>query len=64
MLSDGDAGLWNRQRTVLPGATVVLDWFHIAMSSEHVLRATGGVGAGTIDAHLGAVARRDVERAK
>jgi hypothetical protein len=64
VLSDGDAGLWNLQRTVLPGATVVLDWFHIAMRFEHVLRATAGVGAGTIDAHLGAVARRDIERAK
>ena len=62
--SDGDAGLWNLQRTVLPGATVVLDWFHIAMRFEHVLRAATGVGAGTVDAHLGAVARRDTERAK
>jgi hypothetical protein len=52
------------QRTVLPGATVVLDWFHIAMCFEHVLRATAGVGAGTIDAHLGAAPRRDIERAK
>ena len=31
VLSDGDAGLWNLQRTVLPGETVVLDWFHISM---------------------------------
>jgi hypothetical protein len=45
-------------------ATVVLDWFHIAMHFEYVLRATAGLGAGTIDAHLGAVARRDMERAK
>jgi hypothetical protein len=64
VLSDGDAGLWNLQRTVLPGATIVLDWFHIAMRFEHVLRATAGLGAGTIDTHLSAVARRDIERAK
>jgi hypothetical protein len=37
--------------------------FHIAMRFEHVLSATAGLGAGTIDAHLGAVARRDIERA-
>ncbi len=64
VLSDGDAGLWNLQRTVLLGATVVLDWFHIAMRFEHVLRAAAGFGAGTVDAHLGAVARHDIERAK
>lgn len=63
-LSDGDAGLWNLQRAVLPAATVVLDWFHIAMRFEHVLRAAAGVGVGTADAHLGALSRRDVERAK
>ena len=49
---------------MLPGATVVLDWFHIAMRFEHILRAATGVGADTIDAHLGGVARRDIERAK
>lgn len=49
---------------MLPGATVVLDWFHIAMRFEHILRPATGVGADTIDAHLGAVARRDMERAK
>ncbi len=64
VLSDGDAGLWNLQRAVLPGATVVLDWFQIAMRFEHVLRAATGVGAGSIDAHLAALARRDIERAK
>jgi hypothetical protein len=64
VLSDGDAGLWNLQRTVLPGATVVLDWFHISMRFEHVLRAAAGIGAGTIDAHLAVIARRDIERAK
>jgi hypothetical protein len=64
VLSDGDVGLWNLQRTVLPSATIVLDWFHIVMRFEHVLRATAGLGAVTIDAHLSAVSRRDIERAK
>ncbi len=64
VLSDGDAGLWALQRTVLPAATVVLDWFHIAMRFEHVLRAAAGVGTGTADAHLGKLSRRYIERAK
>ena len=34
VLSDGDAGLRNLQRRVLPGATAVLDWFHVAMRSS------------------------------
>jgi hypothetical protein len=29
-----------------------------------VLRAAAGIGAGTIDAHLAVIARRDIERAK
>ena len=48
----------------LPTATVVLDWFHIAMRFEHVLRAATGVGRATADAHLGELARHDIERAK
>ncbi len=64
VLSDGDAGLWNLQRIVLPASTVVLDWFHIAMRFEHALRAAASVGAGTADARLGELARRDIERAK
>jgi hypothetical protein len=62
VLSDGDAGLWNLQRTVLAAATVVLDWFHIAMRVEHVLRAAAGVSTGTADAHLGELSRRGIER--
>jgi hypothetical protein len=53
VLSDGSAGLWNLQRCVLPEATVVLDWFHVAMRFEHVLKAASGLGAGTVDAYLG-----------
>ena len=39
VLSDGDAGSRNLQSRVLPEATVVLDWSHIAMRFEHVLSA-------------------------
>jgi hypothetical protein len=64
VLSDGDEGLRNLQRRVLPKATVVLDWFHIAMRFEHALRAAVGLGAGTVNAYVGNIAHRDVERAK
>jgi hypothetical protein len=64
VLSDGDAGLRNLQRRVLPEATGVLDWFHIAMRFEHVLQAAIGLGVGTVDAHLGKPSRRDIEHAK
>ena len=64
VLSDGDAGLRNLQRRVLPEATVVLDWFHIAMRFEHVLQAAIGLGVGTVDAHLGEPSRCDIEHAK
>ena len=37
MLCDGDPGLWKLQRQVIPDATLVLDWFHIAMRFEHAL---------------------------
>jgi hypothetical protein len=50
VLSDGDAGLWKLQRQVLPQATLVLDWFHIAMRFEHALQAARGLGAGTSSA--------------
>ena len=64
VLSDGDAGLRNLQRRVLPEATVVLDWFHIALRFEHALRAAGGLGAETPNAWLGEQRRRDIESAK
>ena len=41
-LCDGDAGLWRLQREVLPGATVVLDWWHAAVRFEHALRRGSG----------------------
>jgi hypothetical protein len=33
VLCDGDVGLWWPQRETLPAATLVLDWWHIAMGS-------------------------------
>ncbi len=38
VLSDGDAGLWKLQRQVVPQATVVLDWWHVAVRFEHALQ--------------------------
>ena len=64
VLCDGDAGLWRLQREVLPGATIVLDWWHAAVRFEHALQATRGLGAGTADASLAHDAVRNLERAK
>ena len=64
VLSDGDTGLRNFQSRVLPEATVVLDWFHIAMRFEHVLNAATGLGAETVDAYFREIVRHDIERAK
>ena len=52
VLSDGDAGLWKLQRHVIPEATIVLDWWHIAMRFEHALQAARGLGVGTTSAYL------------
>ena len=49
VLCDGDAGLWRLQREVLPGAMIVLDWWHAAVRFEHALQAARGLGAGTAD---------------
>src|SRR3954463_15957999 len=38
---------WRLQREVLPGATVVLDWWHVAVRFEHALQTAPGIGAGT-----------------
>ncbi len=64
VLCDGDAGLWRLQRAVLPGATVVLDWWHAAVRFEHALQAARGLGAGTADTRLADEAVRGLERAK
>jgi hypothetical protein len=59
VLSDGDAGLWKLQRRVMPDATVVLDWWHIATRFEHALQAARGLGAGTDNAHLRSIPIRE-----
>lgn len=64
VLCDGDAGLWQLQREVLPGATIVLDWWHAAVRFEHALQAARGFGAGEADTRLADTAVRGLERAK
>ena len=64
VLCDGDAGLWRLQRAALPGATIVLDWWHAAVRFEHALQAARGFGAGTADASLAHDAVRTLDRAK
>jgi hypothetical protein len=64
VLCDGDAGLWRLQREVLPDATPVLDWWHVAVRFEHALQTARGLGAGTANARLVAGAVRTLERAK
>jgi hypothetical protein len=61
VLCDGDAGLWRLQRETLPAATVVLDWWHVAIRFEHALQAARGLGAG---ADLADEAVGNLERAK
>jgi hypothetical protein len=60
VLCDGDTGLWRLQRETLPAATLVLDWWHIAMRFEHALQAARGLS----DTHLSNEAVRGLERAK
>src|SRR4051794_3403988 len=62
VLCDGDAGLWRLQREALPGATIVLDWWHAAVRFEHALQAARGLGAA--DASLAHDAARTLDRAK
>ena len=62
VLCDGDAGLWRLQREALPGATIVLDWWHAAVRLEHALQAALGVG--TAETHLADKAVRGLVRAK
>src|SRR3954465_5777899 len=64
VLCDGDAGLWRLQREALPGATIVLDWWHAAVRFEHALQAARGLGAGTADTSLAHDAVRNLDRAK
>jgi hypothetical protein len=64
VLCDGDAGLWRLQREALPGATIVLDWWHAAVRFEHALQAARGLGASPADASRAHDAVRTLERAK
>ena len=64
VLCDGDVGLWRRQREALPAATVVLDWWHVAIRFEHALQTARGLGAGAAGADLADEAVRNLERAK
>src|SRR3954447_1201463 len=64
VLCDGDAGLWRLQRAALPGATIVLDWWHAAVRFEHALQAARGLGAGIADTSLAHDAVRTLDRAK
>ena len=64
VLCDGDAGLWRLQRAALPHATVVLDWWHLAVRFERALQAARGLGAGTTETHRADQAVRGLQRAK
>jgi hypothetical protein len=63
VLCDGDAGLWRLQRETLPAATVVLDWWHVAIRFGHALQTARGLGAGAADADLSDEAVCCLERA-
>ena len=60
VLSDG--GLWWLQREALSNATIVLDWWHIAVRFEHALQTARGLGAAT--GSLADEAVRGLQRAK
>src|SRR5215213_6080142 len=62
VLCDGDAGLWRLQREALPGAAIVLDWWHAAVRFEHARQAARGLGAA--DPSLAHDAVRTLDRAK
>ena len=64
VLADGGAGLRRLQRAVLPDATAVLDWWHVAVRFEHALQAARGLGAGTTDASFAQEVARKLDRAK
>src|SRR5215213_6344826 len=50
MLCDG--GLWRLQRAVLANATLVWDWWHLAVRFEHALQAARSLGVGFAEKHL------------
>jgi hypothetical protein len=52
------------QGQIMPKATLVLDWWHIAMRFEHALQAARGLGAGTDGAYLRSLPTRELGTAK
>ncbi len=64
VLCDGDAGLWQLQREVLPNAAPVLDRGHAAVRFEHALPVARSLGAGTAEARVAGPAVRGLGRAK
>jgi hypothetical protein len=64
VLCDGDAGLWRLQHKTLAPATIVLDWWHVAIRFEHALQTARGLGAGAASADLAHQAVHSLERAK
>jgi hypothetical protein len=54
------AGLWRMQREALPAATVVLDWWHVAIRFEHALQTARGLSAGAAGADLADEAVRNL----
>jgi hypothetical protein len=64
VLTEGDPGLLNLQRRVLPRASAVSDWLQIALHIDRSLQTAIGLGAGTVDAHLVAIARHGIKRAQ
>ena len=51
-------------RSALPGATIVLDWWHAAVRFEHALQAARSLGVNTAHTHFVDEAVRGLERAK
>src|SRR4051812_20269818 len=41
------ASIPSQPREALPGATIVMDWWHAAVRFEHARQAARGLGAGT-----------------
>jgi transposase-like protein len=48
VFSDGEEGLRELQRKVVPDATHILDWFHVAMRFEHLLETRKNQGLSRI----------------
>lgn len=60
----GTRGFGSCNVRVMPKATLVLDWWHIAMRFVHALQAARGLGAGATSAYLRGYPVHDLESAK